>query len=91
MTKRIKESERRKMLMNYAKDGTVPEGFYVVKTKKDQIQFRHKKEQGLTIEKVKAKIEHHKKRLQEFENLYKILNEEEQAKSLTSETSEEEN
>lgn len=70
MAKRIKESERRQMLMDYARDGIIPEGFYVVKTKKNQIQFRHQKEQGLTIEKVKAKIEHHKKRLEEFEKIY---------------------
>lgn len=88
MTKRVKESERRKMLMNYAKDGTVPEGFYVVKTKKDQIQFRHKKEQGLTIEKVKAKIEHHKKKLQEFEKLYEEMNEDENPERSEIETNE---
>ena len=70
MTNRIKESERRIMLMDYARDGTIPDGFYVVKTKKNQIQFRHQKASEMTIEKVKAKIELHKKRLQEYEKLY---------------------
>ncbi len=43
-TNRLKGSERQKMLINYIKDGTVPEGFYVITTKKGTIQFRKVKE-----------------------------------------------
>ncbi len=41
---RLKGSVRQQMLINYVKDGTVPEGFYVITTKKGVIQFRRKKE-----------------------------------------------
>ena len=39
-TNRVKDSERQRMLINYLKDGTVPEGFYVLKTKDNRLQFR---------------------------------------------------
>ena len=41
---RLKGSERQKMLINYVKDGIVPEGFYVKTTKNGMIQFRRIKE-----------------------------------------------
>lgn len=40
----LKGSERQKMLINYVKEGIVPEGFYVKETKSGMIQFRRIKE-----------------------------------------------
>ena len=37
---RLRDSERRKMLVDYLKDGSVPEGFYVKVMKNDNISFR---------------------------------------------------
>ena len=37
---RLKDSERRKMLVAYLRDGSVPEGFYVKVMKNDNISFR---------------------------------------------------
>ena len=37
---RLKDSERRKMLVDYLRDGSVPEGFYVKVMKNDNISFR---------------------------------------------------
>ena len=55
---RIKGSERQKMLINYVKDGTVPEGFYVITTKKGTIQFRRIKDNSpeTQIKKYEEKI-----------------------------------
>ena len=37
---RLKDSERRKMLVAYLRDGSVPEGFYVKVMKNNNISFR---------------------------------------------------
>ena len=63
---RIKESERQRMLMDYVRDGTIPEGFYVKKMKDDRIQFRRIKSKP-NIEQLKAKIETYKKKIIELE------------------------
>ena len=36
----MKDSERRKMLVDYLRDGSVPAGFYVKVMKNDNISFR---------------------------------------------------
>ena len=55
---RLKGSERQKMLINYIKDGTVPEGFYVKIAKNGMIQFRRIKETNseALIQKYEEKI-----------------------------------
>ena len=55
---RLKGSERQKMLINYIKDGTVPEGFYVKIAKNGMIQFRRIKESNneVLIQKYEEKI-----------------------------------
>ena len=55
---RLKGSERQKMLINYVKDGIVPEGFYVKTTKNGMIQFRRIKETNseALIQKYEEKI-----------------------------------
>ena len=55
---KLKGSERQKMLIDYVKNGTVPEGFYVITTKKGTIQFRHKKtnDTNSLIQKYEEKI-----------------------------------
>ena len=55
---RLKGSERQKMLINYVKDGIVPEGFYVKTTKNGMIQFRRIKESNneVLIQKYEEKI-----------------------------------
>lgn len=40
---RLTDSERKKMLVAYLKDGSVPEGFYVKLMKNDNISFRRHK------------------------------------------------
>ena len=40
---RLRDSERRKMLVDYLRDGSVPEGFYVKVMKNDNISFRRLK------------------------------------------------
>ena len=55
---RLKGSERQKMLINYVKEGIVPEGFYVKTTKNGMIQFRRIKESNneVLIQKYEEKI-----------------------------------
>lgn len=43
MTGKIKNKEKTKMLIDYVKTGTIPEGFYVIKDKNENIQFRRLK------------------------------------------------
>lgn len=54
----LKGSERQKMLIDYIKNGIVPEGFYVLETKSGTIQFRRKKNKDpeYLIEKYENKI-----------------------------------
>jgi len=63
---KLKGSDRQKMLVNYVKDGTVPEGFYVITTKKGTIQFRRKKE--CDTDKQIQKLEEKIKKLKENHN-----------------------
>lgn len=39
----LKGSERQKMLINYIKEGIIPEGYYVKETKAGTLQFRRVK------------------------------------------------
>jgi len=61
----LKGSERQKMLINYIKEGIVPEGFYVKEAKNGTIQFRRikKKDPQSLIEKYEKKIEELKETL----------------------------
>ena len=52
--------------MDYVRDGTIPEGFYVKKMKDYRIQFRRIKSKP-NIEQLKAKIEMYKKKIIELE------------------------
>jgi len=63
----LKGSERQKMLINYVKEGIVPEGFYVKHTKNGTIQFRRikKKDTQSMIEKYEKKLEELKEKLRE--------------------------
>ncbi|MGI6156065.1 MAG: hypothetical protein ACOYEB_09080 [Enterococcus lemanii] len=63
----LKGSERQKMLINYIKEGIVPEGFYVKHTKNGTIQFRRikKKDTQSMIEKYEKKLEELKEKLRE--------------------------
>ena len=58
MTTKLKGSDRQKMLIEYVKNGTVPDGFYVITTKKGLIQFRRKKDNDVEkqIQKLEEKI-----------------------------------
>ena len=55
---RLKGSERQKMLVDYVKEGTVPEGFYVKISKNGLIQFRKikQKDPESLIKKYEEKI-----------------------------------
>ena len=55
---RLKGSERQKMLVDYVKEGTVPEGFYVKVSKNGLIQFRKikQKDPESLIKKYEEKI-----------------------------------
>jgi hypothetical protein len=61
----LKGSERQKMLINYIKEGIVPEGFYVKEAKNGTIQFRRikNKDPKSMIEKYEKKIEELKEAL----------------------------
>ena len=59
----LKGSERQKMLINYIKEGIVPEGFYVKEAKNGTIQFRRikNKDPKSMIEKYeKSFLKYHK-------------------------------
>ena len=68
---RLKGSERQKMLINYVKDGIVPEGFYVKTTKNGMIQFRRIKETNseALIQKYEEKIKILRARAQSAQDL----------------------
>ena len=68
---RLKGSERQKMLINYVKDGIVPEGFYVKTTKNGMIQFRRIKETNseALIQKYEEKIKVLRARTQSAQDL----------------------
>ena len=55
MSTRIKDSQRQKMLIDYVKNGIVPDGFYVKTMKDGRVQFRRVK-QPATIEVLLHKI-----------------------------------
>ena len=44
MSTRIKDSQRQKMLIDYVKNGIVPDGFYVKTMKDGRVQFRRVKQ-----------------------------------------------
>ena len=68
MCRRLKDSERQRMLFNYAKTGEVPEGFYVKEMADGRVQFRRRK-QALTIDDYKAKIQMYQNKIDEFNKL----------------------
>lgn len=72
MSTRIKESQRQKMLVDYIKEGKVPEGFYVKEMKDNRIQFRRIK-QPATKEILLHKIELYKLKIQQAEEALKEL------------------
>ena len=49
MSLRLKNSERQKMLIEYVRNGVVPEGFYVKHCKNGTIQFRRVKNDNRKI------------------------------------------
>ncbi len=53
-SQRLKESVRQKMLIDYAKNGTVPENYYIKTMKDGRIQFRRVKEQLTLQQKIEA-------------------------------------
>ena len=58
MSLRLKNSERQKMLIEYVRNGVVPEGFYVKHCKNGTIQFRRVKNDNpeALIERYEEKI-----------------------------------
>ena len=58
MATKLKASERQKFLVNYLKDKSVPEGYYVKQTKNGVIQFRRIKQNDtlLKIQKLEEKL-----------------------------------
>ena len=67
--KRLSATQKQRMLVDYLKDGSVPEGFYVHVQKNGIIQFRRKKEKKPNTniismkESVQAKIERYQQRI----------------------------
>ena len=67
--KRLSATEKQRMLVEYLKDGSVPEGFYVHVQKNGIIQFRRKKEKKppkniiSMKEDVQAKIKRYEQRI----------------------------
>ena len=67
--KRLSSTTKQRMLVDYLKDGTVPEGFYVHIQKDGIIQFRRKKEKKANNsiismkEDVQAKIKRYQQRI----------------------------
>ena len=72
MSTRIKDSQRQKMLIDYVKNGIVPDGFYVKTMKDGRVQFRRVK-QPATIEVLLHKIELYKKKIKEAEEAIATL------------------
>lgn len=72
MSTRIKDSERQKMLVDYVKEGKVPEGFYVKTMKDGRIQFRRIK-QPATKEILLHKIELYKLKIKQAEEAIEAL------------------
>lgn len=72
MSTRIKDSERQKMLVNYVKEGIIPDGFYVKVMKDGRIQFRRIKQPG-SREVLLHKIELYKLKLKEAEQALQEL------------------
>ena len=81
MCRRLKDSERQRMLFNYAKTGEIPEGFYVKEMADGRVQFRRKKH-SLTIDDYKSKIQMYQHKIDE---LYKLIHELENKEESTSE------
>ena len=69
--KRLSATEKQRMLVDYLKDGTVPEGFYVHKQKNGIIQFRHIRQPKPApkdpIQSNEAKIRLYKQKIAELE------------------------
>ena len=61
MSTRIKDSQRQKMLIDYVKNGIVPDGFYVKTMKDGRVQF------------LLHKIELYKKKIKEAEEAIAVL------------------
>ena len=70
--KRLSATEKQRMLVQYLKDGTVPEGFYVHEQKNGIIQFRHVRQPKPTpkdpIQSNEAKIKFYKQKIAELES-----------------------
>ena len=69
--KRLSATEKQRMLVQYLKDGTVPEGYYVHEQKNGIIQFRHirqpKQAPKDPIQSNEAKIKLYKQKIAELE------------------------
>ena len=72
MSTRIKDSQRQKMLVDYVKEGKVPDGFYVKTMKDGRIQFRRVK-QPATKEILLHKIELYKLKIKQAEEAIQNL------------------
>ena len=80
MCRRLKDSERQRMLFNYAKTGEIPEGFYVKEMADGRVQFRRKKH-SLTIEDYKSKIQMYQHKIDELNKLIQELENREESTS----------
>ena len=77
MSRRIKDSERQKMLVEYTKTGIVADGFYVKEMKDGRIQFRRIK-QTPGIEELTRKIEMYNIKIERLRQLILSMNKEEE-------------
>ncbi len=71
--KRLSATEKQRMLVQFLKDGSVPEGFYVHEQKNGIIQFRHIRNQKSSssskdpLQSNEAKIKLYKQKIAELE------------------------
>ena len=70
-------SERQKMFINYIRDGTVPEDYYVIRDKNGNIQFRRKK-LPVSAEAIKRRIQEYESKIYELKLLLKLDNDSEE-------------
>ena len=83
--KRLSATTKQRMLVDYLKDGSVPEGFYVHVQKNGIIQFRRKKEKKppkniiSMKEDVQAKIKRYEQRIASLQAQAEQVEQEEQA------------
>ncbi len=71
-SKRLKDSEKYEMKINYTKTGKLPEGFYAINDKNGKLQIRRKK-QAPGIEQYRHKIAMYQKKIDEITRLIEDL------------------